>query len=227
MNLSNITIKFSRRKTLGLYVFSHGVEVRAPSGTPHSVIDEFINRRKDWILKHTQSLQLKTSERYQLIHGSKIPLLGKTRELIVKHAHVNRAQERDDRIILEVTNNSKSSIEQAFRKLLLTKAKRHLPELTKELATKAGLDHLLTDVVFRRTKTKWGHCTSKGKIQYNWLIMMAPENIIYSLVAHEVAHLAHLNHSKDFWALVARLDPNYKAHKRWLKDNGHRFDVFS
>ena len=227
MNLSNITIKFSRRKTLGLYVFSHGVEVRAPSGTPHSVIDEFINRRKDWILKHTQSLQLKTSERYQLIHGSKIPLLGKTRELIVKHAHVNRAQERDDRIILEVANNSKSSIEQAFRKLLLTKAKQHLPGLTKELATKAGLDHLLTDVVFRRTKTKWGHCTSKGKIQYNWLIMMAPENIIYSLVAHEVAHLAHLNHSKEFWALVAKLDPNYKGHKRWLKDNGHRFDVFS
>jgi len=226
MPFNNFAIKYSQRKTLGLYVFSHGVEVRAPSGTPRSVINEFVNKRQEWILKHTESLQLKNNERYQLIHGAKIPLLGKPKELIIKPAHSNRAKETHCTIILEVTKNDQSVVEQVFRKLLLSKAQQHLPELTKQLASDIGLDHHLTGVVFRRTKTKWGHCTSKGRIQYNWLIMMAPENIIYSLVAHEVAHLAHMNHSKEFWALVAKLDPNYKTHKKWLTEHGHRFDVF-
>lgn len=83
----------------------------------------------------------------------------------------------------------------------------------------------VSDIRFRRTKTKWGHCTSRGVIQYNWLIMMAPRDIIDYLIAHEVSHLAHPNHSARFWQQVARLAPNYLQERAWLRENGHKLNL--
>ena len=72
----------------------------------------------------------------------------------------------------------------------------------------------------RFTRSKWGHCTSEGVLQYNWHIVLAPEPVVDYLVAHEVCHLRHLNHSAHFWALVASVCPDYQAQRDWLKANG-------
>ena len=81
----------------------------------------------------------------------------------------------------------------------------------------------------RDTRSRWGSCTHDGRLMYNWRLIMAPPQVLDYVCAHEVAHLAEMNHSAAFWATVARLMPDYEAPRRWLKTQGHglqgwRFD---
>ena len=77
-------------------------------------------------------------------------------------------------------------------------------------------------ITIKDQRSRWGSCSSLHNLNYNWRIIMAPEPVIDYLVIHEAAHLVHLNHSEAFWGLVARHDPDYQLHKRWLRDNGLR-----
>ena len=90
----------------------------------------------------------------------------------------------------------------------------------KTLALAARLGKTVSKITIKATKTKWGHCTSRGAIQYNWQILLAPEPVVDYLVAHEVSHLIHHDHSPAFWARVARICPDYLALRRWLKQQG-------
>ena len=77
-------------------------------------------------------------------------------------------------------------------------------------------------ITIKDQRSRWGSCSSLHNLNYNWRIIMAPEAVIDYLVIHEAAHLVHLNHSEAFWALVAQHDPDFRLHKRWLRDNGLR-----
>lgn len=70
------------------------------------------------------------------------------------------------------------------------------------------------------TKSRWGSCTSGGKISLCWRLVFAPPAVFQYVLAHEMAHLKEMNHSPKFWAEVARLMPDYKTHQKWLKQNG-------
>jgi len=78
-------------------------------------------------------------------------------------------------------------------------------------------------VSYRKTKSKWGHCCQDGTIQFNFLAMMAPREVINYLIVHECSHLKYMDHSKRFWAVVESICPDYREHREWLADNGHRF----
>jgi len=70
-------------------------------------------------------------------------------------------------------------------------------------------------------KTRWGSCSSNKTLSFSWRIMLAPPRVTDYVVIHEVCHLKHMNHSKDFWNMVESLDPDYKEHRKWLKENGN------
>ena len=81
-------------------------------------------------------------------------------------------------------------------------------------------------ISIRDAKSRWGSCTSGGNLTLSWRVLLAPDSVSRYLVAHEVAHLVHMNHGAEFWALVRRLDPDMDAARRWLRRNGaalHRF----
>jgi predicted metal-dependent hydrolase len=69
-------------------------------------------------------------------------------------------------------------------------------------------------------KTRWGSCGPNNDINLNWLLMLAPPVVLEYVVVHELCHIQHKNHSKDFWLLVAKHMPDYLTHRRWLKANG-------
>jgi hypothetical protein len=73
---------------------------------------------------------------------------------------------------------------------------------------------------YKDTTSRWGSCSSEGNLSFSWRIMMAPKPVINYLVAHEVAHLVHMNHGKDFWALCEELCPDTERCRAWLKKNG-------
>ncbi len=78
------------------------------------------------------------------------------------------------------------------------------------------------NIVIKNQKTLWGSCSSKGNINYNYKIVMAPLKILDYIVVHELCHLVHMNHSKDFWQLVESIIPDFKERRNWLKENGYK-----
>ncbi len=75
-------------------------------------------------------------------------------------------------------------------------------------------------VSLRDTRSRWGSCTSDGSLMFSWRLIMAPPVVLDYVAAHEVAHLAQMNHSPAFWAVVARLCPDYGTHRAWLRGQG-------
>ena len=76
-------------------------------------------------------------------------------------------------------------------------------------------------ITIRNQRTKWGSCSSKGNLNFNVLLMLAPPEVLDYIVVHELSHRKHLNHSPLFWAEVERILPDYRQQERWLKANGH------
>jgi predicted metal-dependent hydrolase len=80
------------------------------------------------------------------------------------------------------------------------------------------LDH--RRIVIRDQKRRWGSCSSNGTLSFNWRLMLAPAEVARYLVAHELAHRVHPDHSRRFWDKVAELCPGFRDQERWLKKNG-------
>jgi len=76
------------------------------------------------------------------------------------------------------------------------------------------------NIKVKEQKRRWGTCTSKGNIYFNWRIIMAPLNVIDYVIVHEFSHLAYHNHSVKFWNYVGSIMPDYKERKKWLGENG-------
>lgn len=76
-------------------------------------------------------------------------------------------------------------------------------------------------ITIRNQKTRWGSCSGKGNLNFNCLLMLAPEEVIDYVVVHELCHLLEMNHSKAFWQQVERVMPDYKKHRQWLKEHGN------
>lgn len=85
----------------------------------------------------------------------------------------------------------------------------------------------LTAIALRDTRTRWGSCTASGRLMFSWRLAMAPPEVLDYVAAHEVAHLARLDHSPAFWAVVAALHPGWQARRDWLRRNGAALQAWS
>jgi predicted metal-dependent hydrolase len=75
-------------------------------------------------------------------------------------------------------------------------------------------------MTLRDTRGRWGSCSARGDLMFSWRLVMAPPSVLEYVAAHEVAHLAEMNHSPAFWDVVARLYPDYAAERAWLRTHG-------
>ena len=94
----------------------------------------------------------------------------------------------------------------------------YFPERVQYFAKTVGVSY--GRVSIRSQRTRWGSCSGKGNLNFNCLLMLCPEAVRDYVVVHELCHRKHLNHSAEFWAEVAKHCPDYRSHKKWLKDNG-------
>jgi predicted metal-dependent hydrolase len=212
----------SRRKTLVIYVKSGKVEVRAPLRASEKWITTFLTEKSPWIKAQLASQKQRRQEKLVIAEGSKIHFRGETLTIQVAIARTAKAVRHGSTLTLFVREPAKDKLEKTFREWLLQQAKAYMPAMTRHYARELGLEHKLKAVTFRLTKTKWGHCCQDGTIQFNWMVMLAPQAVLDYLIAHETSHLRYLNHSSRFWNTVESLCPDYRELRDWLTDNGHR-----
>lgn len=115
------------------------------------------------------------------------------------------------------TENGKALDEEQIKELA-DKAKEYLGIRLPYFARL--LDVRYNNVTVRCQKTRWGSCSAKGNLNFNCLLMLAPDDVIDSVVVHELCHLREMNHSKRFYDEVLRVFPDYSRCEKWLKDNG-------
>ena len=126
--------------------------------------------------------------------------------------HLEKSAERAKQVA-SVDLLGKERIEQ-----LADQARTDLCERVRRIAPLVGVTY--GRVTIRMQRTRWGSCSSKGNLNFNCLLMLAPEEVRDYVVTHELCHRKEMNHSPRFWAEVARVLPDYETPKAWLKDNG-------
>lgn len=126
--------------------------------------------------------------------------------------HMKRMEERkkEQEIFAQVSGEE--------LQMLTTAAKREIPGIVERYAKIMGVDY--GRITIRHQKTRWGSCSSKGNLNFNCYLMLAPQEVLEYVVVHELAHRREMNHSKAFWKIVEQYKPNYKWSKRWLKEEG-------
>ncbi|MEX2961609.1 M48 family metallopeptidase [Microbulbifer sp. TYP-18] len=219
-------VRSTRRKRLGLVMAATGVEVRIPQRCAERHGHQFLRDNIQWVraqlVRADERAREIPSYLYQL--GETIPWLGRAHRL-------QRAADPADSgvkdgvlaVFTQAREPDAAQLRPALHRLLKREALALLTDKSQELAALTGVQFCAVKV--RRTKTKWGHCSLGGELQYNWLVCLAPEAVVDYLVAHEVSHLHHHNHSRAFWRQVESVCPNYRELRRWLRDNGHRLVV--
>lgn len=128
--------------------------------------------------------------------------------------HIEKIKETKERVEAEPTE--KLTREKVIA--LAEEALKVIPERVEYFAKVIGVTY--GKITIRNQKTRWGSCSSKGNLNFNCLLMLAPSEVLDYVVVHELCHRKQMNHSKAFWLEVEKVLPNYKEVRKWLKEEG-------
>jgi len=219
-NTYTYTLLRQPRKTIQLaFIAPDQLLVKAPAQVKETFIRELLTKKAAWIAKQRQLAEQKPSTNV-LKDGSTLYFKGKALSLKIEVSLKKPAIHlTDDHIHVNLYHTYHSD---DLKALLLAwyrqQATIDLKQRTSFWSSKLSVT--IHKITLKDQKTRWGSCSSLGNINYNWRIIMAPEETIDYLVIHEVAHRIFLDHSSDFWQLVEKHAPAYRSHKSWLKENG-------
>ncbi len=211
----------SRRFTLRVRAASRDVLLTIPARAPMSAAREFAERHSAWIGVRLARLPHPVAFEPQ----ATTPLRG------VDHTIVHRPgargvvwTEAGDEGALLCVAGERPHVARRVHDFLRREAMKDIEAAVAHHAKKMGVQP--KRVAVRDTVSRWGSCSSTGRLSFSWRLVLAPPYVLDYLAAHEVAHLVHLNHSPKFWALVSRVSPDVKRAEAWLKAHGaslHRF----
>jgi len=180
----------------------------------------FLRSKSDWLAERLAALP----RRRRFLAGETVPYLGVEHELRPAPG-ARRGVWREDGLIH--VSGRPEFFERRVADWLKIQAKAELTVRAQSLAAQLPKGRALGKVALRDTTSRWGSCTSRGDLTFSWRLLLAPEPVFHYVVAHEVAHLAEMNHSPAFWQVVEGLAPCAARDSRaWLKKHGaqlHRY----
>lgn len=203
----------ARRLTLRLDAQGQPV-VTVPRFMPKWFVHQFLKSQQEWIAKSQQKL---LSSRRAVAAEGEVSLFGKKylQKVEPTSAASKVSIQGDSLVIFLHTGKKAADILNTFFK---NTASHYIIPRTHQLAKKMGVD--FTTITLRAQSTRWGSCSSRGSLNFNWKLVHFEPAIIDSVIVHELAHRKHLNHSKEFWQFVEKFDPEYRLHRGWLKRQG-------
>jgi len=208
-------LKRSPRKTIGIYIKNGHVEVRAPLQGTKPEIDRFVQSKEDWITKNLakQKSQIKHRDSFEINYGSTILWRGKPYPITEKNG--TRAGFDSEVFYMPpglTPEQIKATCIQIYRRLAHT----HFTNRAAYYSAQMGL--VPHTIKINSAKSRWGSCSTRKNINFSWRLAMACDHVIDYVVVHELAHLAEMNHSPKFWAIVKSVLPDYGERKMDLND---------
>lgn len=212
----------AKRRTIALIVERDGsLTVRAPRWTTLQDINGFIRDKTDWILRSRERLKtIAEIPKKQYVDGERFLFLGQEYELRLVRPQ-RPALKFDGGFTLGVSAQKRG--EQAFTNWFKVQAGTILNERVSVYAARHGF--LPQRVRINSAKTRWGSCSPNGTLNFTWRLVMAPLEVIDYVVLHELAHLKVKDHSPRFWKLVETICPDFKRHRKWLRNNGEHLNL--
>ncbi len=204
-----------RARNLRVQVFPTGeVEIVVPAGTRPRTLQAFVEEHRAWIVR--SQLEFLTARPPQPTVPEHIELAAIGERLRVTWVRGERAGARrnGDDLLVFSPERTAAQVRPVLQNWLKGTARRHLAATQRELSTLTGLQPQALQV--RLQKTRWGSCSPTGTISLNAAVLLRSPAELRYVVLHELCHLRHLNHSRRFWALVERYEPDYRAIDRRL-----------
>lgn len=221
--LENIEIIYSKRRTVALQINAKGkIFIRAPYRTPKSFIENFVSKKANW-LERKQKEIANRNEKYPKANfedGSEFYYLGGKYKLCFSNEQKANILFYDKIIISKDWHN--------FPKLALIKWYKHQAKTYFEQRVLYQSNRLKINYKKLRISnaiSSWGTCSRDNIISLSWRLIMADEKIIDYVIIHELCHVKHKNHSKEFWNLVQYSMPDYKIYQQKLKEIGLSFHI--
>lgn len=214
-------VRTDRKKSASIRLLGDLVKVSVPMTLSDSRIRNLVTKRTPWIKNKLQEQSDRpTILPREYVSGETVTYLGKNYRLKVligeqpsiklKRGYVEATVIKTD---VDPKNTIRSLLEHWYRSL----AEKRLGEKTVRLASVIGVNP--ASVTVKNYKSRWGSCSTKGDISYNWRIILAPHSIVDYVVVHELCHMLEHNHSSKYWKHVERHVPNWRECREWLKHN--------
>ncbi|MGH4119836.1 M48 family metallopeptidase [Clostridium sp.] len=222
-------VEYKNRKTLQISVEPPDkITVVAPLETPEDIIIRKVKSKAKWIIEQLYSFKnMNYQKNYrEYVNGESFMYLGRNYSLqIVVDEKVKKPQVKLYHSKFYVTVPSKNSeiIEKAMEHWYRMKTKEKVEERIKYYQPFFNKKPIAIKI--KEQRKRWGSCTSKNVLLFNWRCSMARSNVLDYIVVHEMCHMYHKNHSKEFWELLYSVMPDYENRKEWLKNYGVKMDL--
>ena len=205
----------ARRISLRISQLDGRVTLTLPNGVPESEAFSFARQKESWIRSHLE----RREDDVPVALGSEIPVQGVIHRVV--QGQGRRVVMEDSMIMVPgPVERIGARLKGHFKQM----ARVRLVGASDEYATRLGKSY--DRISIRDTRSRWGSCSNNGTLMYSWRLIMAPNVVLDYVAAHEVAHLAEMNHSQAYWEGVERIFGDYRPARRWLKNEGnmlHRF----
>ena len=202
------------------------IRVYAPKGMRLRDIDQMVRERAGQLIQMGRAVDQRITEdrrSHPVTDGAVLMIEGVPHTIRLSRAARVRAETVDGEFRLALPHPEDDvAVRAAIRAALSRRALARIRERLGYYAPRVGKTP--GRVAIREQKTRWGSCSSKGNLNFNWKLIMAPPPVLDYVVIHELCHLWEFNHSPRFWALVERQMPDYRPWKKWLKD--HAEDLY-
>jgi predicted metal-dependent hydrolase len=218
-----VTVKVSQRSTNYRLSIPHagGPLLTVPRYGNWKEAEEFLNRQLAWLAARLK----RAAKPVTFKAGARIPLRGVEHRIVATGTVRGRveAYEADGETFLAVPG------EPAHRARRLTdwlkiEAQKDLSRRVALHAKRLGVE--VKSISMRGQSTRWGSCSTNGRLNFNWRLVMAPPFVLDYVAAHEVSHLIEMNHSDAFWATVEQTLPSMEKGREWLKAHGRQLMVY-
>jgi predicted metal-dependent hydrolase len=218
-------IKRKRQKYIRIRVRLEKIIVSAPKRCSKKEMSNFLQEKTEWVnaTLFKMKKQVEDLEKRKADNEGKILLRGEWKPLMKANINDSRDRwdffEKDNRLLyVPPAGVSGYPPENVLLNFYHQCAKQEIPERFYNYSE--NLPFEFNKVYIRSQKTKWGTCSSKKNISFNWRLIKCPFWIWEYLFIHELCHTIHMNHSKEYWALVNLYYPAYKKARKWIKENG-------
>lgn len=192
---------------------------------------KFLEEYEDWIRKQLYTFQIKWKNVGipKIQEGASLLFKGKKFELLwikeSRQKNIVQIDERKEQITVYSLTWEPFQLHIEILKAFQKRARVYLEQRTKYFAERMEL--YPNKLSYRAQNTRWGSCNNEGNISLNWKLIAAPNLYSDYVIVHELSHLKHMNHSKDFWDLVASQIPDFKTRQAWLNRNHLEFEFLN